>query len=262
MAAEPRLTIAEVRARIAGCAPGDMAALLRELAEDPRAGVRELVRAAEARRERAAAERRRLEGLMTIQRQLHTRGFRLVAGIDEVGRGALAGPVVTCAVVLHPDTLIEGLDDSKRVPRERRPALAAAVRADALALCVAQASAREIDSIGIAAATRLAWRRAVEGLGVTVDHVLVDGNDAAIDYPATAVVGGDAKCACIAAASVVAKVERDALMERLAPQHPGYGFEVNRGYGTAEHMEAILRLGPSPVHRRSFAPCAEQGSLF
>lgn len=255
-------TIPEIRALLAASPRRSLPALLRELEADPRAGVREVARVVRARLERERAEHRRLEGLMSMQRHLHSKGLKLVAGVDEVGRGALAGPVVTCAVVLHPDTLIIGLDDSKRVPREKRPAMAGLVRHEALALCVAEASAREIDSLGVGGATRLAWRRAIEGLGIAVDHVLVDGNDAAIDYPATAVVGGDSKCACIAAASVVAKVERDRLMEVLAVEHPGYGFEVNRGYGTAEHLAALVSLGPSPVHRRSFAPCAEQGTLF
>lgn len=200
---------------------------------------------------------------MTMQRELHRRGLKLVAGVDEVGRGALAGPVTAAAVVLHPDTLVAGLDDSKRVSRERRPALALVIRADALAVCVAEATPREIDALGIGAATRLAWRRAIEGLGVAVDHVLIDGNDAVVDHPATAVVGGDRKCACIAAASVVAKVHRDRLMaEELAALYPAYGFDRNYGYGTPEHLAAIVEFGPSLVHRRSFAPCAEQGILF
>lgn len=200
---------------------------------------------------------------MTMQRDLHRRGLKLVAGVDEVGRGALAGPVTAAAVVLHPDTLVAGLDDSKRVSRERRPALALVIRADALAVCVAEATPREIDALGIGAATRLAWRRAIEGLGVAVDHVLIDGNDAMVDHPATAVVGGDRKCACIAAASVVAKVHRDRLMaEELAALYPAYGFDRNYGYGTPEHLAAIVEFGPSLVHRRSFAPCAEQGILF
>jgi ribonuclease HII len=258
-----RATIDELRALLAVCAASDLPPLLRELDFDPRAGVRELARVARGRLDRARAEQLRLEGLMAMQKELHRRGLRIVAGVDEVGRGALAGPVTTCAVVLHPDTLIAGLDDSKRVPRDRRPALAAVIRVEALAVCVAHATPREIDSLGIGGATRLAWRRAIEGLGGAVDHVLVDGNDAAVDFPATAVIGGDSRCACIAAASVVAKVERDRLMEEdLAPLHPVYGFELNRGYGTPEHLAAIALHGPSPVHRRSFAPCSEQGSLF
>lgn len=257
------MTVADIRSLLAVCGERDLPALLRELDGDQRAGVRDLVRAARTRLARARAEFKRLDGLMTMQRDLHRRGLRLVAGVDEVGRGALAGPVSACAVVLHPDTLIVGLDDSKRVARERRPALALAIRADALAVCVADATSREIDALGIAAATRLAWRRAIEGLGVAVDHVLIDGNDAAVDHPATAVVRGDRTCACIAAASVVAKVHRDHHMAvELAPIYPAYAFEANFGYGTPEHLAAIVEFGPSPAHRRSFAPCSEQGILF
>ena len=136
------------------------------------------------------------------------------------------------------------------------------MREVAVAWCVACVTSAEIDRFGIGPATRIAWGRAVAGLGVEVEHVLVDGNDAAVGGPATAVVGGDGTVACIAAASVVAKVARDRHMESLALAVPGYALEINRGYGTSEHLSAIAARGPSAQHRRSFAPCADQARLF
>lgn len=257
-----RTTIAEIRTSLAACAAHDVPALLAELQDDTRAGVRALACGVRRRLERERRESERLDALMAMQRALHLEGCAVVAGVDEVGRGALAGPVTTCAVVLGADTLIVGLDDSKRLTRERRAHIAALVRERAVAFCVAHAGPDEIDALGITAATHLAWRRAVDGLGIPVDHVLVDGNDAALGHPATAVIGGDARVAAIAAASCVAKVERDRLMEELASSYPGYGLELNRGYGTAVHLAAIARLGPSPVHRRSFAPCSNRARLF
>jgi ribonuclease HII len=225
--------------------------------------VRDLAAAAKARRGRAQHEQGRLEGLMVRQRALHALGIAVVAGIDEVGRGALAGPVTACAVVLAADCRIEGLDDSKRLPPDVRARIADVVRTTAIGCVVAHAGPDEIDRYGIGHATRLAWQRALDGLLLDVGHVLVDGNDpGALGVPSTAVVRGDSSEACIAAASVVAKVERDTLMEAWATTYPEYGFEANRGYGTAEHLAAIVRCGPSPIHRRSFAPCAEQGRLF
>lgn len=258
----PAPTVETLRRAVASCPPDELPELLTSLDLDPRAGVRALARATRARLRRERVEIDRLDRLMARQLELHALGLSVIAGVDEVGRGALAGPVTTCAIVLPASSRIPGLDDSKRIPRERRPAIAAAVRAEAIAVCVAHASPAEIDSLGIGPATRLAWRRCIDGLGIAVDHVLVDGNDAALHVPATAVVGGDARIGCIAAASVVAKVERDALMEGLALLHPGYGFELNRGYGTVDHMAALASRGPSAVHRRSFAPCAEQTTLF
>jgi ribonuclease HII len=256
-------TITEARARLAACSPEELDALIRRLARDPRAGVRELASVAKGRLERERREGARLVGLMQRQCALHGLGIAVVAGLDEVGRGALAGPVTACAVVLAADCRIAGLDDSKRLQPDVRERIADVVRTAAIACVVAHAGPDEIDRLGIGHATRLAWQRALDGLSVAVDHVLVDGNDpGAFGLPTTAVVRGDSSVACIAAASVVAKVERDELMARLAEYYPAYGFEANRGYGTAEHLAAIASFGPSPVHRRSFAPCSQQDPLF
>lgn len=260
---KPPETITEAKRRLASCPPEQLDALIRRLSKDPRAGVRDLAATAKSRLARERAEDARLEAMMERQLRLHELGFAVVAGIDEVGCGALAGPVAACAVILGAGCRIDGLHDSKQLTPEARERVADVVRQTAQACVVTFASAEEIDRHGIRHATRLAWQRAMDGLGVVVDHVLVDGNDpGAMGVPTTAVVKGDATVACIAAASVVAKVERDAVMSRLAAEYPGYGFHENRGYGTAEHIAAIRSLGPSLVHRLSFAPCAPQESLF
>lgn len=189
---------------------------------------------------------------------LWARGLRRVAGVDEAGRGPLAGPVVAAAVILDPARLPEGIDDSKRLPAARRDRLAAAIR-DSAAVGLGLAEAEEIDALGIAPATFLAMRRALLALPLGPDHALIDGPWLPPDLPcpATPVVGGDRLSLSVAAASIVAKSWRDRRMVALAQQHPGYGWETNRGYGSKSHIAALRRLGPTPFHRRSFAPLRE-----
>lgn len=259
----PPATITEARALLASADGVELSRLIRRLSKDPRAGVRALAAAAATCLERRQAEDARLERLMARQLALEGLGVGVVAGIDEVGRGALAGPVTACAVVLSTGCRIDGLDDSKRLPRDRRVRVANVVQTRAVAWCVAHVGPAEIDRWGIAHATRSAWARALEGLALQVGHVLVDGNDpGALRVPTTAVVKGDSTVACIAAASVVAKVARDSFMVAAAADHPGYGFELNFGYGTPEHLKALLERGPSPIHRASFMPCSRQDRLF
>ena len=181
-----------------------------------------------------------------------------VAGVDEVGRGPWAGPVVAAAVVLRPDTPLDGIADSKKLSPVRRRALAARLHETA-DVSIAAASVEEIDSLNILEATGLGMIRAVTGLSVAPDHVLIDGNRIPKDcrWPATAVIGGDGRSASIAAASICAKVYRDDLMARLDATYPGYGWARNAGYGTREHREALNRLGPCPEHRKSFRPIRE-----
>ena len=180
---------------------------------------------------------------------------RWVAGVDEAGRGPLAGPVVAAAVILDPERPIAGLDDSKKLSARRREALALEIRAHALAWCVAEASVEEIDSLNILQATFLAMRRAVLGLSTHPELVLVDGNQLPdFGLPARAIIGGDASEAAISAASILAKTHRDAMMAAADADFPGYGFARHAGYGTAQHMAALAELGACPLHRRSFAP--------
>lgn len=179
----------------------------------------------------------------------------LICGVDEAGRGPLAGPVCAAAVILDPARPIPGLKDSKKLPEPKRVRLAGEIRAHALAWSVAWASAAEIDALNILRASLLAMRRAVLGLHPAATEALIDGNRCPdLPIPARAIVKGDASEPCISAASILAKTERDKEMRRLADIYPDYGFERHVGYPTPEHLAALEALGPSPIHRRSFGP--------
>ena len=179
----------------------------------------------------------------------------LVAGVDEVGRGPLCGDVVTAAVILDPNNPIAELDDSKKLSEKKRERLFDEIQQKALSFCIARASVAEIDQINILQASLLAMKRAVEGLALQPEHVLVDGNKIpGWDYTAEAVVKGDSRVTAISAASILAKVTRDREMVALDTQYPGYGMAAHKGYPTKVHMAALVRLGATPIHRRSFAP--------
>jgi ribonuclease HII len=182
-------------------------------------------------------------------------GATRVAGVDEVGRGPLAGPVTAAAVVLNPDDIPAGLNDSKKLTARRREALFDEIMARAV-VSVAHASVAEIDSLNILRAAHLAMERAIAALAPTPDHLLIDGNlvPKGLTLPAVAVVKGDGRALSIAAASIVAKVTRDRIMVDLAQQHPGYGWERNAGYPSKSHISALQDLGVTPHHRRSFRP--------
>ncbi|WP_245500974.1 ribonuclease HII [Lichenibacterium minor] len=192
------------------------------------------------------------------ERALRAEGFPRVAGVDEAGRGPLAGPVSAAAVILDPAAVPPGIDDSKALTADRREALCDAILRSALAVGIGLAPAAEIDALNIRQATFAAMRRAVRGLGLAPDHLLIDGRDVppGLPCPARALVKGDALSLSIAAASIVAKVTRDRLMARLDLAHPAYGFRIHKGYPTAAHRAAILRHGPSPCHRLSFGSVA------
>lgn len=195
---------------------------------------------------------------LTIDYQGH-----LLAGVDEVGRGPLIGAVVAAAVILDPLRPIEGLTDSKKLTPQRRAVLDGEIRAKALAFAVAEASHAEVDELNIYHATHLAMRRAIDALPLVPEYLLVDGNRLPGHHvPGQAVVKGDARHPAIAAASILAKVARDAQMVALDGRYPEYGFARHKGYATAEHMAALERLGPLPEHRRSFAPLKGQLELL
>ncbi|QRY82024.1 ribonuclease HII [Pseudomonas sp. PDNC002] len=182
----------------------------------------------------------------------------LVAGVDEVGRGPLCGPVVTAAVILDPARPISGLNDSKKLTEARREKLFDEIREKALAWCIARADVHEIDQLNILHATMLAMQRAVEGLAVTPKLALIDGNRCPkLQVPSAPVVQGDAKVPAIAAASILAKVSRDREMQEMEALYPGYGIGGHKGYPTPVHLEALKRLGATPIHRRSFGPVRE-----
>ncbi|MCH2191959.1 MAG: ribonuclease HII [Gammaproteobacteria bacterium] len=179
----------------------------------------------------------------------------LIAGVDEVGRGPLAGPVITAAVILPAEFELPGLNDSKKVSKARREKLSALIKSTAVSWALGQATIEEIDRLNILHATMLAMQRAVQNLSIRPELVLVDGNRSPdFTIPAKAIIGGDGKEQCISAASIIAKVERDCIMSDYAKEYPGYGFECNKGYPTKQHRDALSRYGPTEIHRKSFAP--------
>lgn len=193
--------------------------------------------------------------LLRTERALWATGITRVAGVDEVGVGPLAGPLVAAAVVVPPTMRLRGVDDSKRLRPALREELAGRIRAEALAVSLGVVDVEEIDRLNVYRATLEAMRRAVAGLAVVPEHVVVDARTIpGIDLPQTAIVRGDSRSFAVAAASIVAKVARDEMMRDLDRDYPDYGFADNAGYGTAAHLAALARQGPCPAHRRSFAP--------
>jgi ribonuclease HII len=231
--------------------------LLALLALDPRAGARELGARVAASRARHALELARLRQLYALEGRLRREGHARVAGVDEVGMGPLAGPVVAAAVVLPPQPRLPGLRDSKQLSAAQREELAARIRECARGVALGSATREEIDSLNIYRAGLLAMRRALEALAPRADFAVLDARTVP-EFGAAqrALPRADQRVACVSAASIVAKVARDALMQELDAQYPGYGFARNAGYSTAEHLSALRRLGPSPAHRRSFEPVA------
>ena len=181
------------------------------------------------------------------------KGFQSICGVDEAGRGPLAGPVYAAAVILPVDFIIEGLDDSKKLSEKKREALFDKITENAVAYGIGIATEKEIDSINILQATFLAMKRAVENLSVKADYAIIDGNRMPpLSIPGETVVKGDAKVASVAAASILAKVSRDRFMYEMDKKYPQYGFAKHKGYGTKAHIEAIQKFGVSPIHRESF----------
>ncbi len=188
--------------------------------------------------------------------------MKLIAGVDEVGRGPLAGPVVAAAVILDHDFPIFGLDDSKKLTAKKREQLAEIIKSTCIAWSLGKASVAEIDSINILQASLLAMKRAIEALSVKPDHIQIDGQHLLkINCSMEAIINGDSLIPAISAASIIAKVARDLEMLEYDSVYPGYGFAKHKGYGTAEHLAALKSLGATPIHRRSFAPVRNCGSV-
>ena len=191
--------------------------------------------------------------LWTLENEIYAEGFTLICGVDEAGRGPLAGPVCAAAVILPRGLEIDGLNDSKKLTEKKREALYDPIREQAIAYGIAFATVEEIEELNILNATFLAMNRAIEKLNPVPELALIDGNrSTGIRFPSRCVVKGDAKCADIAAASVLAKVTRDRYMLQMAEKYPGYHFEQHKGYGTKLHYDALREYGPSPIHRMSF----------
>ena len=204
--------------------------------------------------ERQEKLKERLQAMLTHERRLWDSGRSLIAGVDEVGRGPLAGPVVAAAVILPHDFDVLGIDDSKKLSPKKREELAEVIKEKALAWSVGWVGPERIDDINILEATKEAMTQAVQGLSLQPDHVLIDGNFTvrALALPQTAIVKGDANSTSIAAASILAKVTRDRYMEEMDAVYPGYAFASNKGYGTKAHYDGLKAQGPTPIHRRSF----------
>ena len=246
------MTIAQIRAHIKSVNRPDEA-YLRALEQDPRAGIRAIAEQVRKKQKAQVRENARLEQMLIIEKKLKERGIQHIAGVDEAGRGPLAGPVVAAAVILPPDTLIPGLNDSKALSEKRREELFETIHNTALTIGTGKASPREIDKFNIRNATHHAMCEALAALSISPDRVLIDGNAIpGSPFPEQAVIGGDRKSLSIAAASVIAKVTRDRLMIDYHAQYPAYGFASHKGYGSAEHLAALQKHGPCPIHRQSF----------
>jgi ribonuclease HII len=262
-----RLSIEEIRDRYARADAPVTPQALTKLKRDPRQGVRQLYEALKRRYEREFSERTRLDAMLNFERVLWRAGVLHIAGVDEVGMGPLAGPVIAAAVIFPPHTELPGIDDSKRLDLEQRMAAELRIRGAAVGIGIGRAEVDEIDSVNIYHAGLLAMRRAVEALPMRPQHVLVDARSIpGVDVPQNCFNKGDGINFSIAAASIVAKTHRDRLMDELAQRYPAYGFERHKGYSTPEHQDAIRALGPCEIHRKSFTYirelCGEYSALF
>jgi ribonuclease HII len=250
-----RASVSELRERFLDRGVPLPAELEAALEADPRAGAREVLRLVRKRRQENRAEGQRLRHLLRFETELWERGVVHVAGVDEAGMAPLAGPVVAGACILPRDYRPRGIDDSKQLDASERERLAEDIKRNAICWAVGRAEVEEIDTINIYRAGLLALRRAVEALGRCPDHLLVDARKLPeLRIPQTPIIHGDALSLTIAAASILAKTTRDAQMAELDRLHPGYGFVRHKGYPTAEHFDALARLGACAIHRRSFQP--------
>lgn len=222
--------------------------------QDERKSVQKLVVSYMKRIERDTQERLRLESMYETESVFYKKGISLVAGIDEVGRGPLAGPVTVAAVILKPHAFFPGLNDSKKVKPSHRVKLAEIIKQQAIAYSIVSVFPEEIDSLNIYGATLTAMYQAVKELQVKAEAVIVDAMPLHLSIPVESLIHGDEKSASVAAASIIAKVHRDQLMDVYDKKYPGYGFKNNKGYGTKEHLEGLYRLGITPIHRKSFEP--------
>ena len=261
------LSVGEIRGQLLDGSQPITAHVLKALERDPRQGVRKIYEFAKRRFERERAERLRLDSMLNFERVLWQSGIKTIAGVDEVGVGPLAGPVVAAAVVFPPGTELDGIDDSKRLDPEQRAKMEAVIRRTGAAIGIGMADVGEIDRLNIYHAALLAMRRAVEALPSTPEHLLIDARTIpGVSIPQNSFFKGDGINFSIAAASIIAKTYRDRLMEELEKKYPGYGFAQHKGYSTPEHQSAIRGLGPCPVHRMSFQfireLCGEFAALF
>ena len=225
-----------------------------ELILDGRAGVQAAISKRKRELQKQVDEDLRLEGMLAYEKELYTQGIDLIAGVDEVGRGPLAGPVVAAAVILPKACKIPGLNDSKKIPKSKHKEIYEAVLQNAIAIGIGIKDNQVIDQVNIYEATKLAMMEAIGQLEPQPQHLLIDAMKLDLPIPQTSIIKGDANSLSIAAASIVAKVTRDQMMEEFDREYPGYDFAQNAGYGTAKHLAGLDKLGVTPIHRRSFEP--------
>ena len=228
--------------------------LFDELEKDDRSGVIQAVAKRKREIQKCLEEDARLEGMLAYEKELYGQGIRLIAGVDEVGRGPLAGPVVAAAVILPKGCKISGLNDSKKIPKSKHKEIYEAVRKHAIAIGIGVKDNQVIDQVNIYEATKLAMIEAIGQLDPKPQHLLIDAMKLDLPISQTSIIKGDANSLSIAAASIVAKVTRDQMMETYDQEYPGYDFAQNAGYGTAKHLAGLQKLGITPIHRRSFEP--------
>ena len=246
-------TIKEIKEQLANIQRLDDP-LLTELEQDGRSGVIQAIAKRKKEIQKRLDEDERLEGMLAYEKECYARGMELIAGVDEVGRGPLAGPVVAAAVILPKACKIPGLNDSKKIPKSKHKEIYEAVLQNAIAIGIGIKDNQVIDQVNIYEATTLAMREAIGQLEPQPQHLLIDAMRLDLPISQTSIIKGDANSLSIAAASIVAKVTRDQMMEEFDRKYPGYDFAQNAGYGTAKHLAGLDQLGVTPIHRRSFEP--------
>ena len=246
-------TIKEIKEQLANIQRLDDP-LLAELEQDSRSGVIQAIAKRKREIQKRIDEDERLEGMLAYEKVCYARGMELIAGVDEVGRGPLAGPVVAAAVILPKACKIPGLNDSKKIPKSKHKEIYEAVLQNAIAIGIGIKDNQVIDQVNIYEATKLAMMEAIGQLDPQPQHLLIDAMKLDLPIPQTSIIKGDANSLSIAAASIVAKVTRDQMMEEFDKEYPGYDFAKNAGYGTAKHLAGLVQLGVTPIHRRSFEP--------
>ena len=246
-------TIKEIKEQLASIQRLDDP-LLTELEQDSRSGVIQAIAKRKKEIQKRLDEDERLEGMLAYEKECYARGMELIAGVDEVGRGPLAGPVVAAAVILPKACKIPGLNDSKKIPKSKHKEIYEAVLQNAIAIGIGIKDNHVIDQVNIYEATKLAMMEAIGQLDPQPQHLLIDAMKLDLPIPQTSIIKGDANSLSIAAASIVAKVTRDQMMEEFDCEYPGYDFTQNAGYGTANHLAGLHKLGVTPIHRRSFEP--------
>ena len=246
-------TIKEIKEQLANIQRLDDP-LLTELEQDSRSGVIQAIAKRKREIQKRLDEDERLEGMLAYEKECYARGMELIAGVDEVGRGPLAGPVVAAAVILPKACKIPGLNDSKKIPKSKHKEIYEAVLQNAIAIGIGIKDNHVIDQVNIYEATKLAMMEAIGQLEPQPQHLLIDAMKLDLPIPQTSIIKGDANSLSIAAASIVAKVTRDQMMEEFDCEYPGYDFTQNAGYGTANHLAGLHKLGVTPIHRRSFEP--------